>query len=658
MKRTREVTLKEAERAILTFFKGDFELTEAFMEIAADMLDAVPDTCVRYSDSIIGVAHRGGRYRFYIVPGEGRWIIKYKHQQAGETFTEKKKAEYLRYNTECNTYLAEHLEVLAYTDERALKRKAREERRLEKTGNDVDPIYNRERVSRDEVKCQWAPVHELADRAIDIEKARVSDAVLSSYCWDITELIKRFVKSALPDRSRDVVLFRILSENAVTLQEIGDNYGVSREYIRQLEIKVWRTVTNGFIRGTKAVFAEWRKELCGILLKIDASHFIQTMAYALKENARVGEFLIKATAPIERAAEYRLTVEKSGFEKSFEAQKGQLIPEEIIAQVQELEILPYIESRRDIVYDGDRHRGTCFNCSCDSLIVNPKSNYYYCFSCKSGGGIIDYVKGRDGLGFREAVLKLAKEYRIGETNVFLEKSVVMSEAARYYHEQLKTNENKREAIDTIHSWGIYGKDVVRLCLGFNDNTFRGAMRYLSKTKGIDPEMLLRYGIIGRSENGNYYDRWRNAIVIPTVSPSGNVVCFDYFSLTSKTFKKDTASDTFKRNENLYSLNLAVNSGKKSVVVVSDYPSYFALVSRGVYNVVSSYSSEITKKQIALLGGHFKAVIIAFKREPPHNDCTKACRKNRLFYDRLQIDGIAENIDKIKEKIDFYESAFN
>jgi len=46
-----------------------------------------------------------------------------------------------------------------------------------------------------------------------------------------------------------------------------------------------------------------------------------------------------------------------------------------------------------------------------SLTVNPKTNLYHCFGCNAGGDVIGFVARREGIGFREAVLRLAQQVR-------------------------------------------------------------------------------------------------------------------------------------------------------------------------------------------------------------------------------------------------------
>ena len=47
---------------------------------------------------------------------------------------------------------------------------------------------------------------------------------------------------ALNDRERDVLTKRRLSEDPVTLEELSESYGVSRERIRQIEVRAFEKV--------------------------------------------------------------------------------------------------------------------------------------------------------------------------------------------------------------------------------------------------------------------------------------------------------------------------------------------------------------------------------------------------------------------------------
>ena len=653
-----ELPLSRADNTILSFFEGNIEYSELFMEIAAHMIDAAPGSLIRYNASIIGVAKTGECYRLYISKKDGAYLIKYKHEQESHLLVIDRKDEYLLCNIECNKYLDDHPELVisgkGCNSEPTIRTKEK---------SHTAPIYNKDTVNKDEVKKQWSLVLALSETAIDADKQDVEITVLHSYYEEVVSLLTNFAKSVLPERESDIIIYRILSKDSLTLQMIGDKHGISRERVRQIEIKQWRAITNGFHRSPRAVFIPWRKDLCDILLNINISHYIQAMAYFLKENAQIGEFLIQISTPIYKSESYQTAISQYSFKRKLEVRSGERIPQDIVDQVRRIEIVPFIKSRQQIIPHGEIYKGTCLKCSCKSLVVYPKDNSYYCYSCKKGGNIITYITENDNVNYRTAVLKLAEIYHIGETDTFVARNVVMKEAALFYHEQLKTNAQNRKAIDIIHSWGISGKAVVKLGLGFNDNSYDSAINYLSQEKRVSLESLMRDSIIGKTEKGTYYDRMRNSIIIPTVDLQGNVVCLDCYILDKGIFSHYPPGQGFYRKDNLYSLNLAVKTQKKCVIIVSDYLSYFALASKGIFNVVSTYMPQITETQMNLLKKNFKVVILAVNSFADFLICQKFCQKNNMYCDQMQINEtpheyISENLDNIVQKIDYYESIFN
>ena len=66
---------------------------------------------------------------------------------------------------------------------------------------------------------------------------------------------------------------------------------------------------------------------------------------------------------------------------------------------------------------------------------------------------------------------------------------------------------------------------------------------------------------------------RNSIIIPTIDREGKVVCFDFYVIDKEQNFKYPNTDFFQRSENLYSYNLAIKSGKQSVIIVSSYEDY-------------------------------------------------------------------------------------
>ena len=46
----------------------------------------------------------------------------------------------------------------------------------------------------------------------------------------------------LPDREREIIQARFLSDDPITLEKLGERFGVSRERVRQLEARAFKKI--------------------------------------------------------------------------------------------------------------------------------------------------------------------------------------------------------------------------------------------------------------------------------------------------------------------------------------------------------------------------------------------------------------------------------
>ena len=242
---------------------------------------------------------------------------------------------------------------------------------------------------------------------------------------------------------------------------------------------------------------------------------------------------------------------------------------------------------------------------------------------------------------------------------------LMRDAALYFHTQLRNNLKAKTAIDVLHSWGIQGKPIVQLGIGFHDESFNGFIHYMAQQKGYSIQLLDEAKLVFQSAKGSYFDKMRNSIIIPTINEHGQVLCFDFFVIDKTQHFKYPNTDLFQRSKNLYSYNLAIRSGKQSVIIVSSYEDYFRLVGKGITNVVSTYWPKITEQQMILLKNQFKVVMLLTHYHANIPSCKVFCNKNNMYCEQFSvetdkpiIDFIDENEIQIKERVDYFESIFN
>ena len=81
---------------------------------------------------------------------------------------------------------------------------------------------------------------------------------------EIASLVEKHLQSIIPelsDKERDLLEQRILSDSPVTLREIGNKYGITRERVRQIETRLLEKIRSHFVKRIDDFSAEWiRKE--------------------------------------------------------------------------------------------------------------------------------------------------------------------------------------------------------------------------------------------------------------------------------------------------------------------------------------------------------------------------------------------------------------
>ena len=652
-----EISMLEAGEHISVFFNNNQELIDTFNTICAHMLDLDGAFIIRTNGEIIGISKHGEFYRLYVSKKEDEYFIKYKNRKESEKFIPSNIETYFSYNKSCNEFFVENKDSLV----------AKERTKKERISRDVSEQEYSTVRSTGETLDEWIAIKTKAENALKYVPASSTDTELSDKIYK--EIIERLTDAGsnrefMAERDGDIIVSRILNPSAITLQNLGEKYDVTRERIRQREKSTWRKLTTGIYRYKREKFIPYREWLQRILLGIPDESFINTIAQIYSRNAAIGLWLQTVIVGTNDENNVSLAIKKSAFPNAAQTKPSVRIPAEVINSVKNtIDIVEYISSQQDVTLKGKNYHAHCPFCgTSDALVVYPETKSFYCFSCTTGGDVITYLMKTKDLDYKSAVSELASLAGIEiQPQEQVDISKVMREAAMYYHEQLKTNAKARPAIDILHSWGIQGKTIVQLGIGFHDNSFNSFMNYMTKQKSYSMAQLDEAKLVLQSAKGNYCDKMRNSIIIPTIDANGNVVCFDFYITDKQQLFKYPNTKSFARSQNLYSYNLAIRSNKKSVIIVTTYEDYFKLIGLGITNVVSTYLPKITDDQLKLLKQKFKVIILITNQHVNAASCSKYCRENNMYCDQIDLQGcssVVEYIEKnskaIIDKVDEYE----
>ena len=287
--------------------------------------------------------------------------------------------------------------------------------------------------------------------------------------------------------------------------------------------------------------------------------------------------------------------------------------------------------------NGRKHWGLCpfHGEKTASFSVDGESQLFYCFGCKAGGSVIQFVMEYERLEFQDAVKHLADqlhmplpqmesdpEYqrRRSQRERLLECN---KEAARYFHQTLFTPAGQ-SALDYLKRRGLTDSVIRKFGLGAAPNGWDNLTKYLQE-KGYTVEELKLVGLTVIKEATpatedsparprRAFDMFRNRAIFPIIDQYGNVLAFGGRALGDVQPKYLNTSDTpvFNKRLGVYAANLLRKERHlQRVVLVEGYMDVVSLTQFGVSGVCATLGTALTPEQAKLLKRFAPAVYLSY-----------------------------------------------
>ena len=253
-----------------------------------------------------------------------------------------------------------------------------------------------------------------------------------------------------------------------------------------------------------------------------------------------------------------------------------------------------------------------------SFAVNPAGQFYHCFGCGKGGGVINFIMEIENLSYPDAVAFLAKRAGMQMPEDSFDRDArkrsrllaANRDAARWFYEQLSTPEGKR-CTDYMAGRRISPPVAKRFGLGFapeRGGAFLAAMRQ----KGYSDWELSDADLIRRGDHG-FYCTFRDRLIFPIIDVRGNVIGFSGRTLGDAGAKYLNSKDTlvFNKGRNLFALNLAKKSKAGYIILSEGNIDIVALHQAGFDSAVASLGTSLTPEQARLISRYTNEVIIAY-----------------------------------------------
>ena len=297
--------------------------------------------------------------------------------------------------------------------------------------------------------------------------------------------------------------------------------------------------------------------------------------------------------------------------------------DEILEEVrQSNDIVEVISQYIHLKRKGRSYFGLCpfHNEKSPSFSVSPDKQIFHCFGCGVGGNVITFISKIEGLGFKETIETLAERVNITlptDNNTDNKKEELKSKvykvnsfAAEYYHKRLYEPRSK-VGQEYVKERKLNQETLESYKIGFSGN-FDELYRELRK-QGFHDEEILESGLVNKTENGKYIDRYRNRLMIPIIDVRNRVIGFGGRVLddTKPKYINSPENIVYSKGRNLFGLNVAKKGDTKKLLIVEGYMDVISLHQRGITNVVAALGTALTPQQGWLLRKNTEQIILGF-----------------------------------------------
>ncbi len=312
------------------------------------------------------------------------------------------------------------------------------------------------------------------------------------------------------------------------------------------------------------------------------------------------------------------------------------IPPDIIQQIQlHADIVEVVGDYVTLKKQGQNMWACCpfHNEKTPSFSVAPAKGIYKCFGCGKAGDPIKFVMEVEGVSYPEALRHLAKKYNIEIPEAAPDPEeiqrqseidslyIVLNFAKDFYQKNLlESDEGKAIGGSYFKERGFRENTVKTFELGYSLASW-DALSKVALSKGYQPEVLEKAGLLIRKEGGKQYDRFRERVIFPIHNLSGRVIAFGARILkadkTQPKYLNSPETEVYHKSRVLYGIYQAKNQIRQedNCYLVEGYTDVISLHQAGIANVVASSGTSLTTDQIRLIARFTKNITVLYDGDP-------------------------------------------
>ena len=309
----------------------------------------------------------------------------------------------------------------------------------------------------------------------------------------------------------------------------------------------------------------------------------------------------------------------------------QIYPESLISEIcASNDIIDYVSNYVTLKRSGKDYSGLCpfHNEKSPSFHVSREKQLFHCFGCGASGNLIQFVMRTENLDFTDALKLLADKAGIAlpEDNSEYsdenhKKRVRILEmnrvAARFFYECLTQSFDGKKAQKYFFERKITPQTITAYGLGYAPPSYTKLLDFL-KSKGYTEQEIIDASLAVKRES-KVYDKFRDRVMFPIINTRGDVIGFGgrIMDTTVKDGYKPpkylNSGETlvFNKGKNLFSLNMAKNPEKSSIILCVGYMDVISVNQAGIKNIVATLGTAVTPDQVKLLMRYASSIILCY-----------------------------------------------
>ena len=293
--------------------------------------------------------------------------------------------------------------------------------------------------------------------------------------------------------------------------------------------------------------------------------------------------------------------------------------DELITQIKDrLDIVDVVSQQVILKKNGGHYWGLCpfHKEKTPSFSVNPAMGIYKCFGCGAGGDAITFIMKTQNKEFMDVIKELADKFGLEMPKSLHRSNSVPREsreemvracakAAEFYNLRLLMDKEPEtlKVMDYLTNRGITKEIIEKYKLGIAPKAY--ATFYKKFRHDFSEDIMEKAGLIIKTKEGEYIDRFRNRVIIPIQDEFGDVVAFGARAVEEGQMPKYlNSSDSliYNKSKLLYGLYTAKDSIKAedSVVLMEGYFDVISAQAHGIKNAVASCGTSLTPDHVKLL----------------------------------------------------------